>query len=293
MSGQSARTVRIVGVEVVRRRKLAGMSREALGKKSGCSLKNLERIESDEDAAVLPYTASCLAEALGAEIRDLLVAGERPPAEPLDGDPNLAVSLNVRVWGRDGDRRRGLSIGQPGVLPVRAGDRVRVEVEASRPVYLYLVWVTSQGVAQPLYPWEEFDWARRPPDEPLDWLSLPLPEPGRGYGGWPVDTPAGIETLVAMASAVPLNAGVAAKVRGWWGGFPSSEPAPDPCRDYWFECRRGVRLAGEGTRLGAVPESLGDPVYEIQALMRDRLAGRFDLVRAVCLGNTGEERADA
>src|SRR5215831_3284564 len=101
---------------------------------SPVSVRTVQNIEAGE--AVFLGTLRTVAQALGVEVGDLLQAA-------------LAVHLDVRVWGPGDASRRGLSIRQPGTLPVRTGDTVRVEVVASRLVYLYVVWINSKGEAQP------------------------------------------------------------------------------------------------------------------------------------------------
>jgi transcriptional regulator with XRE-family HTH domain len=294
MQPRHPRNLVIDGKKVAWLRKAKGWTREDLVRKSGCSTDNVDRIEASDAVEVLPRTAGYLAVALGVEVKALLKAetppsdagGEKPVAAPTEG---LTVRLDVRVWGPDDARRRGLPIRQAGTLPVRTGDNVRVEVEASRRVYLYAVWVTSKGEAQPLYPWEAFDWDRPRVEEKLSFLSLPLPEAAGRLGGWPIDTPPGIETLVVMADEHPLKGDAAVKARGWWAGFPSNKALADLAKEFWFACgKEGVRVGlGEGTRLGPTPVPIDDPIYEIQALLRNSLGGRFDLVEAVSFANVG------
>src|SRR5487761_143737 len=57
-----------------------------------------------------------------------------PPAvstQPLTG------TIDVRLWNPDDPLRRGLSLGEPGALPLRVGDQVRLEASVSQPSYLY------------------------------------------------------------------------------------------------------------------------------------------------------------
>jgi transcriptional regulator with XRE-family HTH domain len=292
MSRQSARTIRLDGSKVIRLRQERGWDREDLAKKSGCSPKNVERIEAGGVVAVLPATAGFLAEALGVPITDLLAPGEPPAAEGLAAGTaaDLAVHVEVRVWGGAGEKRRGLSLGQPGALPVRAGDKVRIEVEVSPRSYLYVVWVTSDGVGQPLYPWTPGDWNSRTAAERVNWLSLPVPEAKGHYGGWPIDTPAGVETLVVLARAdKPLSEDFLSELAGEFNDFPRGAAAPDPGRGVLFSLRRKDGGRADGRRLKFPAEPVHDPIYAIQSLLRDRLADRFDLVHAVSLANAGNE----
>ena len=49
--------------------------------------------------------------------------------------------------------KRSLRLEQKGALPLRNGELVRVEATLSRPAYVYLVWIDSNGQTTPLYPW--------------------------------------------------------------------------------------------------------------------------------------------
>jgi transcriptional regulator with XRE-family HTH domain len=249
------------------------------------SLRTLQKLEAGQP--VFPGTLKTVALALKVAVADLLAPGQAPAdADDSSPAPLLTVHLDVRVWGSGSGNRRDLSIHQPGVLPLHTGEKLRVVVEASRPTHLFLVWITSRGEAQPLYPWEEFDWRKPLVIGRVDRLSLPMPEAVFPVGGWPIDTPAGLETLVLMACEDTPVADAAAKVAALWRGFPAGALAPDPGQAYWFECRRGEQGDGGGTRLRPA-EPIGDPVHEIQALLRERLTGRFDLVCAVSLANAG------
>src|SRR5207248_3229723 len=136
--------------------------------------------------------------------------------------------------------------------------------------HVYLVWITSRGEAQPLYPWEGFDWDRRRDDRKVSSLTLPLPDADQPLGGWPIDTPSGIETLVLMVSEIPFRGDSASTVREWWRNFPSSKQLADLGRDYWFESKNPeVTRRRVSTRLGPRPVPIDDPIYEIHSLFRN------------------------
>lgn len=293
MEPHSSRNLEISGNTVARLRKHKGWSREDLATESGYSKDTVDRIEESHTVGVLPRTAKDLAEALGVEVTAILSSptpslGDNN-ANALNPAPSeLAVRLDVRVWSSCDSQRRGVSIRQPGTLPVRTGDRVRIEVEVSPLAYVYLVWITSRGEAQPLYPWEGFDWDRRRDNRKVSSLTLPLPDADQPLGGWPIDTPSGIETLVLMVSEMPFRDDSASTVRGRWGNFPISNKVVDPGRDYWFEFRNpGATRRRLRTRLGPRPVPIDDPIYEIHSLLRNRLTDHFNLVQAVCFANVG------
>jgi hypothetical protein len=67
-------------------------------------------------------------------------------AEPLRG------VLHLRVDDPNDPRRRNVRLDQPAALPIKAGDRFRIEARLNRPAYLYLFWVGSDGKVAPIYP---------------------------------------------------------------------------------------------------------------------------------------------
>ncbi|MEJ7636955.1 MAG: hypothetical protein WKF75_02930 [Singulisphaera sp.] len=91
-------------------------------------------------------------------------------------------------------------------LPMRLGDQVRIAVQVSRPAFLYLVWIDSEGAPQPVYPWKGGKWDGRPAEEhPVGRLDLPEAI----EGAWEVKKgPAGMETFLLLARETPLPSGV-------------------------------------------------------------------------------------
>ena len=69
----------------------------------------------------------------------------QPPAAvpaPLSG------AVNVWIWDPGDPARHRLTLTDPGAMPLRAGDRIRVEARVNRPAHLYLVWIDADGVPQ-------------------------------------------------------------------------------------------------------------------------------------------------
>jgi hypothetical protein len=111
-------------------------------------------------------------------------------AEPLRG------VLHLRVDDPKDPHRRNLRLDRPRVLPLKAGDRFRIEARLNRPAYLYLFWVGSDGKVTPIYPWRPGHWDERPAQErKRDRLDLPA----EADKAWeiPVGSP-GIETLLLL-----------------------------------------------------------------------------------------------
>ena len=143
------------------------------------------------------------------------------------------LSLEVLVERARGEKFRVVT--ENGVAPVPSGSKVRVKATATHPVFLHLLWIDSQGAATPLYPWQPNSWEHLQPSEPVAVLDLPADQP---Y--WEINTPAGLETCVAMASVFRVSdatlTGLANRLMGLHtprgmsqlpkvAGFASDEPA--------------------------------------------------------------------
>ena len=124
---------------------------------------------------------------------------------PLTGE----ISVIVGDGSKDGRRRR-LRVDQPGALPLRAGDAVRIEATTNRPAYLYLVWIDENGIALPVYPWQPGHWERRATSDKLTTtLVFPPENPNGDEGGFKNEGSAGMETVVLLARDTPLPPKVA------------------------------------------------------------------------------------
>jgi hypothetical protein len=120
----------------------------------------------------------------------------RPLAVVAAGAEPLRGILHLRVDDPSDPQRRNLRLDRPGVLPLKAGDRFRIEARLDRPAYLYLLWVGSDGKVAPIYPWKPGHWESRPAQErKRDRLELPA----KADQAWeiPAGKP-GIETLLLL-----------------------------------------------------------------------------------------------
>lgn len=110
----------------------------------------------------------------------------------------LAITLTVLVDGRP------LAMG-----PVRAGQRVRLEVASTREAFHHVLWITPIGNIQPLFPWEPklergaVRFVLRPDlYTPSKHRTLPSPGPSQD---WAFEDTKGLETVVAFATEEPLS----------------------------------------------------------------------------------------
>jgi hypothetical protein len=220
--------------------------------------------------------------------------GSQPPPR-LSPQVALEADLELRLVQPGAQSGPSVALTDPGALPVRTGTRVHIEAQVNRPAYLYLLWITSEGVAQPLYPWSPGDWHKRGPAEPVTALQSPGQDPAPGYRlWWPIDTRAGVETLVLMACDDPWPETFCAKLPDRLKGFPRRATVSDPRTPYWFTCHKADCRPVPDTRLNLVgPERIYDPIAHIQSLLRDRLGSRCSLLRAVSFMNAGKGGAGA
>jgi hypothetical protein len=115
--------------------------------------------------------------------------------------PPFAGNLDVFVSEPKNPARESLWLRDPGALPLRAGDEVRVVAKLNRPAYLYVLWIDAGGKAVPLYPWIDGDWQRRREEKPAAELKLPE-QTDQAY---PIEPgPPGLEVVLLLAREVPL-----------------------------------------------------------------------------------------
>jgi hypothetical protein len=99
---------------------------------------------------------------------------------------------------------RLLRLNQPGVLPLRQDDKLRIEAEVDPPAYVYILWLDPSHDITPVYPWSaEVGWGSRPAKEqPVRKISLPA-NAGMRYTA-PLVKP-GVATMLLLARAARWN----------------------------------------------------------------------------------------
>lgn len=198
-------------------------------------------------------------------------------SEPLTGD------IDIRIWAPDDERRRGLSLSEPGSLPLREHDQIRIEASVSKPSYVYMVWIGTDGVALPVYPWTPGSWDPRPENEqPTSRISLP-PQIDTG---WPVEGSVGMETLLMLVRDSPLPHDI--HIEQLVSGLPH-QSLQDEQAIVWLD---GGQVTANLTRAPRFfdPSSIDDPVLITQRLLTERLSPHFSLIQAVSFANRGEQK---
>jgi len=201
----------------------------------------------------------------------------RPDVSPQASPASLSGTLDVLVWNSEDTARRGLSVKNAGALPLRAKDKIRVEARLSRPAYVYLLWIDSQGIAQPVYPWTPGDWAQRPSPESLtDRVNLPA----RADEGWPMEGPPGMETLMLFARESPLPDDV--DLARLLTDLPRQE-AKNSQALVWFVGGQPTTNAADRERRPKFfdPQQIDDPVLKAQRIIQERLGSHFAINVAV------------
>jgi hypothetical protein len=211
-----------------------------------------------------------------------------PDRSPLEGDIEGLVweclLPNAKKFVPGNPRRQRLKLQD--AVPLTARDWVRFEVRLNRPAFLYLVWIDTEGRATPLYPWEDYDWQKRPErEEARDRLSEPRADDGmtRLAAG-----PSGVEALLLLARDEPLTDGEHARLVEALGKPRVRRPLTDLTVAVWLENgERGTDHKDRGPPLANLVEESGDPELQIRGLMR-RLRELFPYSRALCFGNQGK-----
>jgi hypothetical protein len=196
------------------------------------------------------------------------------PEHGAEGVGPLEGTVNLRVWAPENAHRQGVSMDEPGALPLHPGDQIRVEITASRPSYLYVVWITSDDEIAPVYPWSPGKWEERPAqEEPISSLSLPDGVDTR----WPMKGPNGMESLVLLARDTPLPDDV--DLKQLFSGFPKQQ-IHDPRAIVWLDSGRVAVPTERGPEF-LEPLQADDSVARAQRFLVERLQPHSRLLRAV------------
>lgn len=222
-----------------------------------------------------------------------LLAARLPVADPA---PAAAVPLwgtvDLLVWDPDTMRRQGVRLIEPGAVPLRAGDRVRVQVQLNQPAFVYLVWLDTHGVPLPVFPWQDGQWSAPPSDDrPRQSLALPAEQDA----GWPMRVDGhGVETLLLLARRQPLppDLPLAEILTG-----SLSPPLVAPARAVWFHAGR-PQVAAVGTSPRGPPRNrdpllqhpvpIDDPLLKLHQRIAATLEPHFEVIHAVSFPVAGD-----
>jgi serine/threonine protein kinase len=210
------------------------------------------------------------------------------PSHEQDPGP-LQADLDLRVWKKN-DTTRMLTPADAEAMPLRTGDYVQITARSNRPAYFYIVQMESSGEAVPLFPWIEYDWKRRRPEEMRESLQLP-DDPVKNAAPLSA-SPTGMEAIFLLARGTSLGADEQAHLQKLLAGFPASKSALLPRGAIWLSRKEAPRLsrAEDRGRLNLDPaqaKQLNDPLDRVRTLLEVELPRLFSESRAICYAFEG------
>jgi hypothetical protein len=206
-----------------------------------------------------------------------------PPPGPLDAE------VTVRVYGDGEPGKPWLKLDQEGALPVHPGELVRIEVALNQAAHAYLLLLTSEGQAVPLYPWNADtlkvkDVAAMPP---AGAAQKEVASPVTAGRGWKFNKHPGLETVLVLARREPWPEGV--KLAALLGEVPRGRQARlrDPREAAILRLDRGdaavSALLWQERGVEDESQAVDDPLLRIMG----RLRQQFEVVRAVRFAHVG------
>lgn len=208
--------------------------------------------------------------------------------KPLQGNLDLLIfeSSGEGDEFQASDRRQGLRLHDPDALPLTARDWVRIEAELSRPAYVYIVWIDTEGVATPVFPWRNADW-NQPPANETPRRKFHIPD-AKSISPLTISAP-GVETVLLLARDTPLDAEDYAKVAALFPKQPrQSRISRQPRFAVWLENGTRPRGKDRGAIRPQIVAGVDDPELQIRDTMK-RVKHLFPYTRAVMFGNTGKK----
>jgi hypothetical protein len=190
---------------------------------------------------------------------------------PYFGMPGAAddsIHVDVLVW-RNG---RWNGIQQTGnVLPLRDGDQLRIHVQSTRPQYLYVVWIDSQQVPLPVFPWTQGNWQNRSAERLRAHVALPEGAPDEV---WPMRVQhAGYEALLLLARPTPLPATI--DLAKQLEGLPQLTIDVDLDSGARLDYLRFVQLGGNRALDLKNVDHVTAPIVTFQCALKERLEPLF------------------
>jgi hypothetical protein len=207
-----------------------------------------------------------------------------PVAQPGTVAQPLSGELSVLVWAPD---KRGLRVQEWGALPVRNKEQIQVEVRLNQPAHAYLLWIDSEGVTTPLYPWNEgiFITQKTLVAPPVVGPQAVVQSPGEMGHGWIVGGKRGLDTILLLARQEPLPADVA--LADLVGPLPATKyhvPTEWAVRGPDGEGPVGLIKLGDNRAPDEVAARIDDPLLQLMS----RLRPHFEAMRAVRFAHEGD-----
>ncbi|MGE0758764.1 MAG: serine/threonine-protein kinase [Pirellulaceae bacterium] len=212
--------------------------------------------------------------------------GDSPSSTVAATAPGTAVvnDITLSVWSDSGAYRGLVSRTESSAIPLRAGDRVRLNVDLNRPAYMYVFWVGTDGEVTPVYPGHPGEWNSWPETRPVRAIQLP----SEADAAWPVVPGAGgSETIIVAVTDQPLprNADLESRLRQ---GEPQTRHRWQSPQ--WFHNGRLIAAVEHATRGPAIrsPVALDHPVITNQLRITRGLAPHEIALYALCFPIEGD-----
>jgi len=190
-------------------------------------------------------------------------------------DGQALAFLDFSVW----RRRAWRGLGDPDIVPLRAGDQVRLTIRCNPARYAYVVWIDARGTAAPVFPWRNGAWADHHRVAPASTLHLPEDDPDAVWT-MEVHRP-GCELLMLLTRDAPWSIESDRIPRALFTDLAiPPEPPPEAIRiDY--DRIEPISIAGRGID-GAV-RRIDDPIVRLQTELRRRLRDAFTVSQFLLL----------
>jgi len=208
------------------------------------------------------------------------------PDDPAPGEANYLGAIDVLVWrGPDGEAER-LRLSDPGALPVRPGDKFRIEARVEPAAYLYVIGINEDGGATALY-------LEHPPPPGTDAAALERKQtelrlPLREKSGYLIPQGNdGMMTVLLLARPDPLDLDRDALLH-LFDDLPSQRRVQNPRSAVWFENGCIVKHDDRRQRQWFEETDINDPVLRLQEVLRDRLKPHAAFTTAVSFAKQGK-----
>ncbi|MCG3148174.1 MAG: hypothetical protein PCFJNLEI_01617 [Verrucomicrobiae bacterium] len=167
-------------------------------------------------------------------------------------------------------------------LPLLTGAKLIARVRLNEPSFAYLIWITSKGEVQPIYPWLDYQWESRAACDKMTDLCLPPPDNEGNTRFYPVDTDGGLECIFLLTRHEPLANSFEPKLRqlfGSVGRLAAKTPARQSNSLYHFIYAPAVEAQPRTMRLG-LPQTMYNPLARFRTIIFDGLGLEFPVIKA-------------
>ncbi len=194
-------------------------------------------------------------------------------------EERVGIDLDLLAWN---PRCRQLIPIQNNQLPLAPDSGVSLNVNFTHAVFPCVIWITSLGVVQPLYPWQELTWNLRPNLVRLAKLQLPTETTGNEIAFYPLKSKPGVETAIVLAATAPLKGNAARSLQSISQLAKHFYPRalPDPSLLYLLADPRPADKKGSVLRLGK-PYTSENPLATFMHRLVQNVGPLFDSVSGV------------